>query len=91
VRALAAVALAVACRAGAFAQDEPVADPNVPPSVQGEELQQIEARRRQLFQLMLAEPNNLDVAFEYAGLSARVGDIEGAIGTLERMLIFAPG
>ena len=58
---------------------------------QGAELEQMEARRRVLFQQMLADPTNLDVAFEYAGLSARVGDVEAAISTLERMLIFAPG
>ncbi len=52
---------------------------------------QLEARRAALFQQMLADPTNLDVAFEYAGLSARVGDTEAAISTLERMLIFAPG
>ncbi len=40
---------------------------------------------------MLQQPDNLDVAFEYAALSAQVGDLEGAISTLERMLIFAPG
>jgi len=40
---------------------------------------------------MLAQPANLDIAFEYAGLSARAGDLEAAISTLERMLIFAPG
>lgn len=52
---------------------------------------QLEAQRRELFQQMLADPTNLDVAFEFAGLSARVGDVEAAISTLERMLIFAPG
>jgi tetratricopeptide (TPR) repeat protein len=55
------------------------------------ELDQLQARRKTLFQQMLANPTNLDVAFEYAGLSARVGDVEAAIATLERMLIFAPG
>jgi tetratricopeptide (TPR) repeat protein len=40
---------------------------------------------------MLEQPDNLDVAFEYAALSAQAGDLEGAISTLERMLIFAPG
>jgi len=52
---------------------------------------QLEARRKLLFQQMLADPTNLDVAFEFAGISARVGDVEAAIATLERMLIFAPG
>ena len=54
-------------------------------------MQQLEARRRVLFEAMLAQPANLDIAFEYAGLSARAGDLEAAISTLERMLIFAPG
>jgi tetratricopeptide (TPR) repeat protein len=50
-----------------------------------------EARRQQLFQRMLADPSNLDLAFEYAALSEQVGDLEAAISTLERMLVFAPG
>lgn len=51
---------------------------------------QIEARRQALLRQMLASPGDLDVAFEYAELSTRVGDYEGAVSTLERMLIFAP-
>jgi hypothetical protein len=35
-------------------------------------------------------PNDLDLAFEYAKLSADAGDYEGAISTMERMLIYAP-
>ena len=53
--------------------------------------QQIQARREFLFNAMLQKPDDLDAAFEYAALSAQVGDIEAAISTLERMLIFAPG
>ena len=53
--------------------------------------QQIQARREVLFNAMLQRPDNLDAAFEYAALSAQVGDLEAAISTLERMLIFAPG
>ncbi|HHI82786.1 MAG TPA: hypothetical protein ENJ99_06500 [Rhizobiales bacterium] len=52
---------------------------------------EIEQRRQRLFAIMLEQPSNLDVAFEYAALSARAGDLEGAVSTLERMLIFAPG
>jgi tetratricopeptide (TPR) repeat protein len=51
----------------------------------------IEAERRLLFSRMMADPSDLDTAFEYAALSSRAGDLEGAIATLERMLIFAPG
>lgn len=40
---------------------------------------------------MMANPSDLDAAFAYASLSAQEGDLEGAISTLERMLIFAPG
>jgi len=51
----------------------------------------LETQRRQLFQRMLADPSNLDLAFEYAALSEKLGDLEAAISTLERMLVFAPG
>ncbi|MGL3606223.1 tetratricopeptide repeat protein [Rhizobium sp. G187] len=51
----------------------------------------IQAERDRLFQLMMERPDDLDVAFQYAALSSRAGDLEGAISTLERMLIYAPG
>ena len=49
-----------------------------------------DARREALLQQMLARPNDLDLAFEYATLSSQAGDYEAAISTLERMLIYAP-
>jgi tetratricopeptide (TPR) repeat protein len=52
--------------------------------------EQIESRREALLRQMLAEPGNLDLAFEYAQLSSTTGDYEAAISTLERMLIYAP-
>jgi tetratricopeptide (TPR) repeat protein len=48
------------------------------------------ARREALLKQMIARPNDLDLAFEYANLSSQAGDYEGAIPTLERMLIYAP-
>ncbi|MDH4412061.1 MAG: tetratricopeptide repeat protein [Rhizobium sp.] len=39
----------------------------------------------------MAAPDDLDAAFDYAALSSQAGDLEGAISTLERMLIYAPG
>jgi Flp pilus assembly protein TadD len=48
------------------------------------------ARREALLKQMIARPNDLDLAFEYANLSSQAGDYEGAISTLERMLIYAP-
>jgi len=64
---------------------------NVPPRNGAANLEQLEARRQVLFRQVLADPSNLDASFEYAALSSQVGDLEGAIATLERMLIFAPG
>lgn len=50
----------------------------------------VEARREALLKQMIARPSDLDLAFEYATLSSQVGDYEGAVSTLERMLIYAP-
>lgn len=88
--ALLAAALSF-CAALAPAAAQRVTDPNVPPAAGPAEIGAIEAERSALFQRMLADPANLDLAFTYAALSARAGDLEGAIATLERMLIFAPG
>ncbi|WP_417692545.1 tetratricopeptide repeat protein [Roseibium sp.] len=49
------------------------------------------ARQQQLLSAMLVQPDNLDIAFEYASVSAQLGDFEAAVSTFERMLIFAPG
>jgi len=57
----------------------------------GTDVEQSQSRRTVLFQRMLEKPDDLDAAFEYAALSVQVGDLEAAISTLERMLIFAPG
>ena len=59
--------------------------------VTGQAETQMQARRAVLFQRMLTQLDGLDSAFEYATLSIKVGDLEAAIATLERMLIFAPG
>jgi hypothetical protein len=77
----------------ALAQTSPSVPPKsvVEPQVGSPGVQAVQARREVLFQAMLARPDDLDAAFEYAALSAQVGDLEAAISTLERMLIFAPG
>jgi tetratricopeptide (TPR) repeat protein len=58
---------------------------------EGADLEQLRARHRAMLADVVADPTNLDLAFEYAALSARIGELEEAISTLERMLIFAPG
>ena len=83
------VALASPAAFGAAAK--PDSSSVVASQVSGAALAQAEARRKVLLTKMLADPSNLDIAFEYAALSSDVGDLEGAISTLERMLIYAPG
>ena len=51
----------------------------------------LRVRQQELLAVLLDQPDNLDVAFEYATVSARLDDYEAAISTFERMLIFAPG
>ncbi len=51
----------------------------------------LQARQTALLEVMLRRPDDLDVAFEYATISALLGDHEAAISTFERMLIYAPG
>ncbi len=88
---LAFVALAVPCFA--LCADPVLAQQsqNVAPRTDGSALEDIEAKRKALFERMLAAPDDLDTAFNYAALSSQAGDLEGAISTLERMLIYAPG
>lgn len=71
----------------AFAQSSQ----NVAPRAQGQSLDTIEAERKKLFARMMEHPDDLDTAFQYAALSSQAGDLEGAVSTLERMLIYAPG
>jgi tetratricopeptide (TPR) repeat protein len=50
----------------------------------------LEARRQTLLRQMINNPGDLDLAYDYAQLAAQVGDYEGAISTLERVLIYSP-
>jgi tetratricopeptide (TPR) repeat protein len=68
-----------------------VAPKSVVPPMSQIDVQDVQGRREVLFQTMLEKPDDLDAAFEYAALSVKAGDLEAAISTLERMLIFAPG
>jgi len=56
----------------------------------GGEAASLEAQKDALFEQMLRDPGNLDVAFAYADISARLGDYEAAVSALERMLLFNP-
>lgn len=88
-RALAVVLLAAGVLAGA-------GEPGAQESAQGQGVPEtvataaLEARRDALFARMLEDPADLDAAFEHAMISVELGDYEGAIASLERMLVFAP-
>jgi hypothetical protein len=49
-----------------------------------------EADLDRAFAAVIADPSNLDASFEYARIAAALGDFEGAVSSLERMLIFNP-
>lgn len=91
-RVVLALVLALACAGTASAQYvDPTSSQNVAPSAAPRTLAGLESQRKALFAAMLRDPSNLDIAFEYAAVSVELGDLEGAISTLERMLIFSPG
>jgi tetratricopeptide (TPR) repeat protein len=58
--------------------------------VSGDEKTQLEARKQALFEETLRNPADLDATFAYADIAARLGDYEGAVSALERMLLFNP-
>ena len=51
---------------------------------------QLQAQKEALFQKSLRDPANLDTAFAYADVAAKLGDNEAAVSALERMLLFNP-
>ena len=56
----------------------------------GEERSALETEYEAAFQAVFKDPGNLDKTFRYAELAVAVGDLEGAISALERMLIYNP-
>ncbi len=55
-----------------------------------EERAALEKEYEAAFQAVFKDPGNLDKTFRYAELAVAVGDLEGAISALERMLIYNP-
>jgi tetratricopeptide (TPR) repeat protein len=64
--------------------------PNVTPQASGKTLADLQAQRQAIFKQILADPGNVPLTLKYAELSSEVGDLEGAISALERLLIVAP-
>src|SRR5207244_3262269 len=80
VRLLAAVLLWLTLLAG----------PAAAQALSASERAELQARKEALFQQQLRDPSNLDVAFAYADIAAKLGDNEAAVSALERMLLFNP-
>ena len=70
--ALAVVALVVSATTPSFATSSSAATQWLSP-------EETAARRDALLKQMIARPNDLDLAFEYANLSSQAGDYEGAL------------
>ena len=62
---------------------------NVAPAItDSAELERAEQKKQEVFKKLFKDPTNLSLLFEYANLSILVGDLEGAIGVFEQMLIY---
>jgi len=81
--------LAAACPAQTSAQARSDATAESRPDAV-DEFESDEAAYEKAFRVMYEDPGNLDKAFAYARLASRVRDFEGAISTLERMLLLDP-
>ena len=61
-----------------------------PTSIAQADLRTPQERYNAAFQEMLRSPGDMDILFRYAALATAVGDYEGAISALERMLVLNP-
>ena len=58
--------------------------------VRGDDTESLRQSYDQAFQEMYKDVGNLDKTFHFAEIAAQVGDLEGAIAALERMLLLDP-
>jgi hypothetical protein len=86
-RFLGCVGLALALGGISIAPTEPALAQAGAPAGQG---QASEAELDRLFDLMLRDPTNLDIMFQYSQVALQLGNYDAAIGTLSRMLLFNP-
>jgi len=62
---------------------------NVKPTISDpKELSIAQQQKEEVFKQLFKDPTNLSLLFKYANLSIMVGDLEGAIGVFEQMLIY---
>ncbi|MDB2599816.1 tetratricopeptide repeat protein, partial [Gammaproteobacteria bacterium] len=62
---------------------------NVQPTITDPtELAAAQQQKEEIFKQLFKDPTNLSLLFKYANISILVGDLEGAIGVFEQMLIY---
>src|SRR5215475_2495611 len=83
-RSRVAILLAAACCIASAMIGPAGAQTPAPPS------SELKKQYDEAFEETLNKPGDLDVLFKYAGLATQVGDLEGAISALERMLLINP-
>jgi len=62
----------------------------VPGGLRAQEIAASPAERDRVFAELLKDPTNPDLNLRYAQISAKLGDVEGAIATLDRLLLVKP-
>ena len=77
------LAVGIAClAAGPATAQSATSILNVPPQAGAASVPALNAQRAALFKRMMANPADIDLAFEYASLSSRAGDLEAAVQSL---------
>ena len=87
---LRAFATALARAVAALVVAGALLSPNAVAAQDQEQRDKLEAAHEEAFQETLRDPANLDKLFSFAELAVTVGDLEGAISALERMLVYNP-
>ena len=77
----------LAARGPAFAQAPAAPSPSGPSPSSGLSSSALKQQYDEAFQETMRKPADLDVLFRFAGLATQIGDLEGAISALERMLL----
>lgn len=71
-------------------QPTPVPPPAPPGTITPVDPASLRAAYNEAFKAMIADPGNLDKTFRFAELASAIGDLEGAVSALERMLLLNP-
>jgi hypothetical protein len=77
----------LAARSPAFAQASSIPSPSAASPASSPSSSALKQQYDEAFQETMRKPADLDVLFRFASLATQIGDLEGAISALERMLL----